>query len=91
MENLNLVVVAVAAFSGGLLSSVLGWLDSKEPWDSRKFGRSAGFALLSGIGFAVGYSFSNSIGARDVFVAILAGAGVDSISNRAIGALRRPL
>ena len=83
--ELDLVVVAVAAFGGGILSAFLGWLDSHEPWDGRKFGKSMGFALLSALGFAIGYSFSDGVGTRDVFIAILAGAGVDSISNRAIG------
>lgn len=83
---MNLVLIAVAAFVGGMLAAFLGWLDSHEPWDSRKFGKSMGFAILSALGFAIGYSFSNSIGARDIFIAILAGAGVDAISNRAIGA-----
>jgi len=86
MEDIRLVLVALAAFAGGVLSAFLGWLDSREAFDSRKFGRSVGFALLSGLGFAVGYSFSDGVGARDIFVAVLAGAGVDSLSNRAIGA-----
>jgi len=86
--NLALVVIAAAAFCGGILAAFLGWLDSKEPWDPRKFGKSMGFALLSALGFAIGYSFADTIGARDIFVAILAGAGVDSISNRAIGAVK---
>ncbi len=83
---MNLIYVAVAAFAGGILAAFLGWLDSKEPFDPRKFGKSVGVALLSGFAFAVGYTFSNHIGVRDVFVAVLAGAGVDALTNRAIGA-----
>lgn len=85
---MNLVIVAVAAFVGGVLSAFLGFLDSKEKFDPRKFGKSIGVALLSGLAFAIGYSFSETIGARDIFVAILAGAGVDGITNRALGAAR---
>jgi hypothetical protein len=89
MQDMNLVLIALAAFGGGTLAAFLGWLDSAEPFAPRKFGRSLGFALLSGIGFAVGYSFSDSIGARDLFAAVLAGAGVDALSNRALGAARK--
>jgi hypothetical protein len=88
MEDLNLVLIALAAFAGGILAAFLGWLNSNEPFAPRKFGRSVGFALLAGIGFAGGYSFADSIGARDLFAAVLAGAGVDVISNRALGAAR---
>lgn len=83
---MNLVIIALAAFGGGVLAAVLGFLDSKEPFDARKFGKSVGVAMLSGLAFAVGYSFSNHIGARDTFLAVLAGAGVDVLTNRAIGA-----
>ena len=89
MTGLNLVWVALAAFLGGCLSATLGWLDSKEPFDGRKFGRSVGFALLSGIGFAIGYSFADGIGIKDLFLAFQSGAGWDSITNRALGAARR--
>ena len=85
---MNLVFVALAAFGGGVLSAFMGWLESKEPFDPRKFGKSMGVALLAGLSFAVGYSFSNSVGARDIFVAILAGAGIDALSNRTSGIFR---
>lgn len=84
--NVGLIIVVLAAFCGGILAAFLGWLDSKEPFDSRKFGKSVGMALISAIGFGVGYSFADTIGAKDIFIAILAGAGVDVIANRAIGA-----
>jgi len=85
---MNLIIVAIAAFGGGVLSALLGWLDSKETFNSRKFGKSAVIALLAGIGFAVGYSFGDGVEVGDVFLAILGGAGVDSLSNRVIGATR---
>lgn len=83
-----MIIVALAAFFGGVLSAFLGWCDSHESFDLRKFGKSVGFAFLAALGFALSYSFADSVGARDVFVAILAGAGVDCLSNRAIGAIR---
>ena len=85
----RILSVALAAFGGGILSAMLGWVDSKEPFDTRKFLKSVGFALLSGIGFAVAYEFSDGVTLKDLGLAVLGGAGVDSLSNRALGTLRR--
>ena len=84
----NILTIALAAFGGGVLSAFLGWLDSKEPFDSHKFLKSVGFALLAGLGFAASYSFSDGITVRDVVVAILGGAGWDSLTNRFVGAVK---
>ena len=84
-----MIIVALAAFGGGLLSALLGWLDSKEPFDGRKFAKSAGFAVFSAIGFAVAYEFSDGVTVKDIGLAVLGGAGVDSLANRAIGTMRR--
>jgi hypothetical protein len=74
--------VAIAALIGGLVSAGLGWLESKEPFDPRKFGGSAIRSLVAALIFVVGYSFSDSIGVLDLFYAFLGGAGVDVIGNR---------
>ena len=84
----NILLVAVAAFAGGILASLLGFLDSGQPFDVRKFGKSLIFALLSGIGFAVSFTYSDSVSVRDLALAVLGGAGVDSLSNRVIGAVK---
>lgn len=86
---MNLVIIALAAFAGGILAAFIGWLDAHEPWDSRKFGKSLGVALITALVFAVGYSFSGEIGAKDIFIAVLAGAGVDVLTNRALGAIAK--
>ncbi len=83
---MNLIIVAFAAFCGGVLAAFLGFLDSKEAWDSRKFGKSVGMALLSALGFAVAYAFTDGVTVKDCFLAFLSGAGVDVLSNRALGA-----
>ena len=86
--EINIVWIALAAFIGGIISATLGWLDSKEPFDPRKFGRSVGAALIAAAVFAVGYNLAGSIGARDLFIALLGGAGVDVLTNRALGTLK---
>ncbi len=90
--DIHLVIVALAAAIGGILAAYLGYLDSGEPFNKRKFGKSVVAAVLASVGFAIGYSFADGIGVKDVFLAILAGAGWDSITNRVLGAfaVRKP-
>ena len=40
MQNMDLVLIATAAFGGGILNAFMGWLDSKEAFDPRKFSKS---------------------------------------------------
>ena len=74
--------VAVAALVGGLVSALLGWLESGESFNPRKFGGSAVRALIAAAVFAAGYELANSVGALDLLYAFLGGAGVDVIGNR---------
>ncbi len=77
--------VAMAAFAGGLIAALLGWLESNESFNARKFGGSAVRALVAGAIFAAGYEYSSSVGILDLFYAFLGGAGVDVIGNRIAG------
>jgi len=89
MTELNLVWIALAAFLGGIIAATLGYWDSNGPFNAKKFGRSILFALLAAGVFAVGYKWTaESLGIRDIIFGILGGAGVDVLSNRALGATR---
>lgn len=77
--------IAMAALLGGLVAALLGWLESGEPFNPRKFGGSAIRALIAGILFAVGYQLSGTAGVLDLFYAFLGGAGVDVLGNRVAG------
>jgi hypothetical protein len=79
--------VAIAAFCGGLVSAGLGWLESHESFEPRKFGSSAIRSLLAAVIFTVGYTFSGGIGILDLLYAFLGGAGVDVLANRISGKL----
>jgi len=79
--------VAIAALCGGLVSAGLGWLESQEAFDPRKFGSSAIRSLLAAVIFTVGYTFSDGIGILDLLYAFLGGAGVDVLANRISGKL----
>lgn len=85
----DIILVALAAFIGGVLSAILGWLDSQEPFNPRKFAKSLGFALVAGLGFAVAYNFSDGVTIRDLITAFLGGAGWDAVTNRFIGSVTR--
>ncbi len=84
MERL---IIALVALLGGLAAALVGWLDSKEPFDARKFGGSAVRSLVAGIVFAVGYHLSGAVSTLDLFYAFLGGAGVDVLGNRIAGKL----
>ena len=77
--------VALAALLGGVVAALLGWLESNEPFNPRKFGGSAIRALLAAVVFAVGYHLQASVSMLDLFYAFLGGAGVDVLGNRAAG------
>ena len=80
--------LAGAAFAGGIAAALLGWIDSAEPFQSRKFGSSVIRALIAGVVFAVGYSFANGLTTIDIGIAFLGGAGIDVLGNRAVGAIK---
>lgn len=88
---MNVVLISVTAFAGAMLSALLGWLDSKEAFDVRKFGASIVRAIIAGIAFAAAYQYLNGIGPLDIAFAFLGGAGVDTLGNRVAGSIRAGL
>ena len=84
---MNTLYIALAALLGGIVAALLGWLESGEPFNLRKFGGSLIRSLIAAAIFAAGYQLSGSIGIIDLFYAFLGGAGVDVIGNRISGSL----
>jgi hypothetical protein len=82
MDRLYIALVTVL---GGVVAALLGWLDSKETFNTRKFGGSVIRALIAAVVFAVGYHLSGPLGILDLFYAFLGGAGVDVLGNRIAG------
>ncbi len=85
---MNLIYIALAAFVGGIFSSLLGFLDAKEAFDVRKFFASLLRALVAGIGFAVVYTYIGNVGVLDLAIAFLGGAGIDAGGKRLINVLK---
>jgi len=88
---MNVIWIAVAAFLGGIVSSLLGWFDSQEAFDMKKFGASIVRALIAGIGFAAVYQYMNALTPIDLAVAFLGGSGVDTLGNRISGSIKAGL
>lgn len=88
---MNIIWIAASAFLGGIVSSILGWLDSQEKFEAKKFCASLIRALLAGVVFAVGYSYTSELSPIDIGIAFVAGAGVDVLGNRISGAIKAGL
>ena len=85
---MGILYVALAAFGGGIASAVMGWLDSGEVFEGRKFSSSVIRALVAGGVFAIGYTLVGGVTILDIFIAFVAGAGVDVLGNRVAGSIR---
>ena len=85
---MNVILVGVSALVGGIVAAVLGWLDSGEVFEARKFSASIVRALIAGLGIAAAYSYANSITVLDIVICFLAGAGFDAGVNRISGAIK---
>ena len=85
---MNIIFIGVAAFVGGIVAAVLGWLDSQEPFEVRKFTASVVRALVAGVVLAVGYTYTNGLSPIDIGIAFVGGAGIDVLGNRISGAIK---
>ena len=83
---MSTIYIAMAALLGGIVTALLGWLESSESFNMRKFGGSVIRSLIAAAIFAAGYQ-SNAVGIIDLVYAFLGGAGVDVIGNRISGSL----
>lgn len=84
-----MLLIALAATGGGILSALAGWKDSNESFDFKKFRTSLATAILAGAGFAVAYAGVAEITQLDYLTAFLSGAGLDAGFNRVKGVLKK--
>ena len=85
---MNVIFIGISAFIGGIVVALLGWLDSGETFEVRKFSASIVRALIAGVVFAVGYTYANSLSPIDIGIAFCGGAGIDVLGNRISGAIK---
>ena len=82
---------AVAAFLGAVVVALLGWADSKEPFDGKKFLASALRGLVAAVTFAVGVTATDSAVSWPFYLAsFLGGAGLDVVGKKAQDVLVKP-
>jgi len=84
---MSVIWIAAAAFIGGIIAALAGWLESEEEFNVKKFMRSVVRSLVAGVGIAVAYNYINDLSLIDLGMAWLAGAGVDVLGHRAAGAI----
>lgn len=81
-----LVLVAISGALGALTSGVLGWLDSNESFNGRKFASTAVTALISGIALATAFIIEPDMTlfqqVLSLFLVFGSGLGLDAGRNR---------
>lgn len=88
LTNMEIFLVALAAVAGALGAGLLGWLDSGETFEWRKFTSTMLRAFFAGLVFAAAnFAFKESIVPWDYITAIIGGVGIDVLGNRAAGAI----
>ena len=87
IDDLTLTICLLVAVAGTITAATLGWLDSGEPFNGRKFTSSILHAVVAGIVIVIGYSFRSTVDWFDFVLIFLTGAGVDVTLNRIQGAI----
>ncbi|MDD5060877.1 MAG: hypothetical protein PHN44_01155 [Candidatus Marinimicrobia bacterium] len=79
-------LIILAAFVGGFISALLGYFDSGEPFDVKKFGKSVIVCLVNAIIWAVKSYVASGDLATDMAMAFSSSITLDVLYNRATGA-----
>lgn len=88
LTDIQILSVAILSIAGALFTAALGWLESSEPFNARKFTSSLLRAFVAGMVFAVtSYVSLEKVDIWTYFVAFLGGAGIDVVGNRVAGAI----
>lgn len=86
---MGILYVSLAAFGGGIVSALLGWMGSGENFIARKFAASVLRALVAGGAWAITYSLVSGVATiENIVMAFLAGAGVDILGKRIAKSLK---
>ena len=85
LETAQILLILVTVF-GAIIAAVLGWAESGEIFNPRKFIASIGRAILAGLLSSLLFQGVTEITVWLIVLALLTGAGVDVIGNRGAGA-----
>jgi hypothetical protein len=90
LTDIQTAVFVILAIAGALFSAALGWLDSGEVFNARKFTSSMLRAVLAGAVFSSTALVNVDLGTASFVLfavaAFLGGAGIDVLGNRIAGA-----
>ena len=85
---MDVIYVGAAAFLGGMITALLGWTESAETFDVKKFMSSVIRSVVGAVVIAAAYDYSGAANPIIAYLmAFLAGAGVDAGGNRVAGAI----
>jgi len=85
---MNIIIVVICAIIGSLAAAAIGWLDSGEPFDLRRFAKSFITAVIAGVVFASTFDYTKVLPLPMLIIlAFLGGVGVDYMSKKAAGVL----
>ncbi|MBA7627054.1 hypothetical protein ES703_34515 [subsurface metagenome] len=90
MTEIQLILLLIAAILGAIVSSLLGWAESNEAFNARKFMPSIVRAAIAAVAVFLTVTYID-IGAVTLvtYVAVfLSGMGIDAGGNRISGTLR---
>ncbi|MCJ7829412.1 MAG: hypothetical protein MUP81_06700 [Dehalococcoidia bacterium] len=83
--DFSLLWLTLAAFFGGILAAVLGWIESHDPFEGRKFFASIIRSFVAAVAAALAYPYIGPITIPVLLFTLLAGAGVDVLGHRLAG------
>jgi len=82
--HITLILLTVV---GAIAVAILGWIESGEPFDNRKFAASVGRAILGGLVSALIFQGTEDPTIWTYVSALLIGAGIDVAGHRLSGAI----
>jgi len=88
MMNPQITLITLTVL-GAILVAALGWIESGEPFNPRKFSASIGRAVLGGLLAALIFQGIENPTIWTYISAILIGAGIDVTGHRLAGAVNQ--
>lgn len=87
LETAQIILILVTVF-GAICAAVLGWAESGEIFNPRKFAASIGRAIIAGLLSSLLFQGVTEITIWLFVLALLTGAGVDVVGHRGAGAFK---
>jgi branched-subunit amino acid ABC-type transport system permease component len=82
MADTEIFIIMLAAFLGSLVSGLLGYAVSPDPWDWKLFLATAIRGLMAAAVLAVSYPVRRPLSALDLLSALILGGGFDAILHK---------